>query len=129
MELPQGPRSQVANAPPKPRATSFFPLRKCKGNQPKQMMPMVHLAHLEDEDVGGNKDQESDDPRGIKGVTEKFMVCLARAVNDAQADEKCCYHCSSLEHFIHDCPLIKTLREKKQLNAKEGQQRREPRSF
>ena len=35
------------------------------------------------------------------------MVCLARAVKDAQADEKCCYHCSSPDHFIHNCPLIK----------------------
>ena len=48
------------------------------------------------------------------------MVCLARAVKDAPVDEKCCYHCSSPGHFIHDCPLIKTSREKKQLNGKEG---------
>ena len=48
------------------------------------------------------------------------MVHLARAVKDAQADEKCCYHCSSPEHFIHNCPLVKTSREKKQLNGKEG---------
>ena len=81
---------------------------------------MVHLTHLEEEDTGGDEDQESDDPGGIKGVTEEFMVCLARAVKDTQADEKCCYHCSSPDHFIHDCPLVKTLREKEQLNAKEG---------
>ena len=48
------------------------------------------------------------------------MVHLARAVKDAQADEKYCYHCSSLEHFICNCPLVKTLREKGQLNGKEG---------
>ena len=48
------------------------------------------------------------------------MVCLARAIKDAQVDEKCCYHCSSPEHFIHNCLLRKTLREKKQLNAKRG---------
>ena len=47
------------------------------------------------------------------------MVHLARAVKDAQADEKCCYHYSSPEHFIHNCPLVKTSREKKQLNGKE----------
>ena len=80
---------------------------------------MVHLAQLKEEDASGNVDQENDDPRGIEGVMEEFMVHLARAVKDAQVDKKCCYHCSSLEHFIHDCPLIKTLREKKQLNAKE----------
>ena len=60
------------------------------------------------------------DPGGIKGVTEEFMVCLARAVKDAQAEEKCCYHCSSPEHFIRNCLLIKTLRENAQLNGKEG---------
>ena len=56
------------------------------------------------------KIKESDDPGGVKGVTEKFMVCLARAVKDGQADEKCCYHCSSPEHFICSCPLVKTSR-------------------
>ena len=48
------------------------------------------------------------------------MVCLARAVKDTQADEKCCYHCSSPEHFICNWPLVKTSRDKKQLNGKEG---------
>ena len=56
----------------------------------------------------------------IKGVTEEFMVCLARAVKDAQADEKHCYHCSSPEHSISNCLLVKTSMEKKQLNRKEG---------
>ena len=48
------------------------------------------------------------------------MVRLARAVKDAQMDERCCYYCSSPENFIHNCPLIKTARDKKQLNGKEG---------
>ena len=48
------------------------------------------------------------------------MVQLARAVKDAQADEKRCYHCNSPEHFICNCPLMKTARDKKQLNGKEG---------
>ena len=80
--------------------------------------PAVHLVHLEEEDVGDDEEQESDNPGRIEGVKEEFMVCLARAVKDAQADEKCCYNCSSLEHFIHNCPLIKTSREKKQLDSK-----------
>ena len=80
----------------------------------------MYLEHLEEEDASDDEDQESDDPGGIKGVTEEFMVCLARAIKDAQADKKCCYHCSSTEHFIHNCLLVKTLREKKQLNGKEG---------
>ena len=118
-ELPQGPRTRATDTPPKPRSTSFFPLRKLKGNQPIPKKPAVHLAHLEEEDASGNEDQESDDPSRI-GVMEEFMVCLARAIKDAQADEKCCYHCSSPEHIICNCPIIKTSREKKQLNGKEG---------
>ena len=51
---------------------------------------------------------------------EEFMIRLARAVKDAQMDEKCCYHYSSPEHFIHNCPLMKTARDKKQLNGEEG---------
>ena len=34
IELPQGPRAQTTNNLPKPRTTSFFPLRKFKSNQP-----------------------------------------------------------------------------------------------
>ena len=78
------------------------------------------LTHLEEEDTGNDQDPESDDPSGVKGVTEEFMVHLARAVKDVQADEKCCYHCSSPEHFIHNCLLVKNSRDKKQLKWKEG---------
>ena len=48
------------------------------------------------------------------------MVHLTRAIKDVQADEKHCYHCSSPEHIICNCPFMKTLREKKQFNTKEG---------
>ena len=78
------------------------------------------LACLEEEDDGNGEEPESDDPSGIEGVTEEFMVHLARAVKDAQADEKCCCHCSSPELLISNCPLVKTSRDKKQLNRKEG---------
>ena len=80
-------------------------LRKLKGNQPLLKKPPVHLAHLEEEDAGNDEDPESHDPSRIEGVTKEFMVHLARAVKDAQADEKHCYYCSSLEHYIHNCPL------------------------
>ena len=63
---------------------------------------------------------ESDNRGGIEGVTKDFMVHLARAVKDTQVEEKHCYHCSSPEHFICNCLLIKTLRENAQLNGKEG---------
>ena len=75
---------------------------------------------LEEEDADDGEDQESDDPDGIEGVMEEFMVQLARAVKDAQTDEKHCYHCSSPEQFIHNCLLMKTARNETQLNGKEG---------
>ena len=50
------------------------PLRKLKGNQPLPKKPVVHLAHLEEEDVGNGKDPESNDPGGIEGMMEEFMV-------------------------------------------------------
>ena len=82
--------------------------------------PAVHLTQLEEEDADDGKCSEGDDPNGIGRVTEEFMVRLARVVKDAQADEKCCYHCSSPEHFIRNCLLMKATRDKKQLNRKEG---------
>ena len=75
---------------------------------------------MEEEDAADGEDPESNDPDGIEGVTEEFMVWLARAVKDTQTDEKHCYHCSSLEHLICNCLLMKTARDKKQLNGKEG---------
>ena len=80
----------------------------------------MHLAHLEEEDARSDKDKESDVPGRIKGVTKEFIVHLARAIKDAQMEEKCCYRCSSPEHFTHNCLLIKTLRENKQLNGQGG---------
>ena len=120
IELSRSSRIQIADGLPKPRTTSFFPLRKLKGIQPLSKKPTIWLAQLEEEDADNGEDPESDDPDGIEGVTEEFMVWLARVVKDAQMDEKCCYHCSSPEHFIHICPLMKTTRDKKQLNGKEG---------
>ena len=120
IELSQSPRAPATDGPSKTRATCFFPLRKLKGSQPFMKKPAVRLAQLEEEGADNGEDPESDDPDGIEGVTNEFMVQLARAVKDAQMDEKCCYHCSSPEHFIHNCPLMKATRDKKQLNGKEG---------
>ena len=89
------------------------------GNQALFKKPTIHLAQLE-EDADDSDDEESDDPGGIEGVTEEFMIQLARAVKDAQTDEKCYYNCSSPEHFIRNCLLMKTTRDKKQLNGKGG---------
>ena len=51
MELPRGLRTQTTDNAPKPQATSFFPLWKLKGNQPTPKAPVMHLAHLEEEDT------------------------------------------------------------------------------
>ena len=113
IELSQSSRTQATVSPSKPRATSFFPLTKLKGSWPFPKKPVVHLVQLEEEDANHGEDLESDNPDGIEGVKEEFMVWLARAVKDAQMGE-------SPEHFIHNCPLMKTARDKKQLNGKEG---------
>ena len=107
IELSCSPRVPATDGPSKQRVTSFFPLRKLKGSQPYTKKPAIHLAQLEEEGTEDGKDLESDDPDGIDGVNEEFMVWLARAVKDAQMDKKHCYHCSSPEHFIRNCPLIK----------------------
>ena len=120
IELSQSPRVPATDGPSKLRAISFFPLRKLKGSQPFTKKPAICLAQLEEEGTNDGEDPESNDPDGIEGVTEEFMVQLARAVKDAQMDKKCCYHCSSPEHFIRNCPLMKATRDKKQLNGKEG---------
>ena len=81
--------------------------------------PTVHLAHLEEESAKKDKEVESKDPNSIDRVMEEFMVCLVRVVKDAQMEGKCCYHCSSLEHFIYDCPLVKALGANLHLNHEE----------
>ena len=114
MEFSCSPRTQATDNAPKPWPTSFFPLQKLKGNQPTPKVPVVQLAHLEEEGTGRDKDEGRDNSGGINGVTEEFMVHLARAVKDAQTEEMCCYHCSSPEHFIPNCLLMKPLRDKLQ---------------
>ena len=74
IELSQRSRIQTADGPSKPRTTRFFPLRKCKSNQPLSRKPAICLAQLEEEDTDDGEDPESDDPGGIEGVMEEFMV-------------------------------------------------------
>ena len=120
MELSWNPCSQAIGNTPKPKATSFFPLQKLKGNQLVSNTTTVHLAHLEEESAKREEEDETKDPDSIDGVTEEFMVCLAWAMKDAQMEEKCCYHCSSPKHFICDCLLMTASKENVQLNCKEG---------
>ena len=120
MELAQSPQNQAIDNTAEPKTTSFSPLWNLKGNQPVPETAMVCLAHLEEESAKMDEEVESKDPDSIDGVTEEFMVCLARAMKDTQVEEKHCYHCSSPEHFICDFQLVRALRENAQLNCKEG---------
>ena len=109
--------SQTTGKTSKPKATSFFPLWKLKGIQPTKTCA-VRVVHLEEEGSDKEAGAKSEDPDGIDGVTEEFIIHLARAVKEAQQDEKCCYHCSSIKHFILKCLLVKTSRSATHLNWK-----------
>ena len=69
-----------------------------------------------------NKEEyvDGEDPDGIEGITEEFIVCLARAVKVAQQSEKCCYlvvaqiTSSVIAHWWQD------LRQTPSLNQREG---------
>ena len=98
-------RNPPVTSTSKPRVMSLFPLWKLKDSHPV-MTPSAWAAHLEEESTSREECINSEDPGGIEGITEKFIVCLARAVKDAQQVEKHCYHCGSLDHFIQNCPLV-----------------------
>ena len=111
--------SQTADSPSKPKAMIFFPLWKLKSTQPARN-PAVWVAHLAEDRANKEEGAESEDPDGIKGMTEEFIVYLARAMKEAQQEEKCCCQCNSPEHFIYDCLLVKASRTDPHLNQKEG---------
>ena len=90
--------SQTEATSGKPKAISFFPLRKLKGSQPTKT-PAVWVVHLEEEDADNEECADSEDPDVIEGIMDKFIMHLARG-------GKCCYHCSSPEHFIQSCLLV-----------------------
>ena len=110
--------SKAANSTSKPKVMSFFPLQKLKGTQPART-PAVLVVHLEGNSTDKEEGAKSEDPNGIEGVTKKFIVCLAQAVKEAQ-QEKYCYHCSSPEHFLCNCPLGKASRNNWHWNQTEG---------
>ena len=60
----------------KPKAISFFPLWKLKDNQPIKT-PTVQVAQLEQYSTDKEESVESDDPDGIEGIMEEFIVHLA----------------------------------------------------
>ena len=108
----------------KPKVMSFFPLQKHKGSQPT-MTPCAWVVHLEEESTNQDEGAEGEDPDGIKGITKEFILCLARAVKDAQQEGKHYYHCNSPDHFICECPLVvasrkDTFKSEREDSTKEG---------
>ena len=63
---------------------------------------------------------DGEDLDGIEGVTEEFIVCLTRAVKDAQQIKKHCYYCDSPDHFIHNCRQLAEMKVDTPWNWKEG---------
>ena len=121
IELPLGSRAQTTDNPPKPRTTSFFLIRKLKGNQPLPKKACCMFGTFRRRRCQqwwrSRESQSQQDQRGNRGVYGSFGKGCKRC---PQADVKHCYHCNSPEHFIHNCLLVKTSREKKELNGKEG---------
>ena len=78
------------------------------------------MVYLEEEGSKIEVGTESKDQDSIDCVMEEFIVCLARAVKETQKDKKYCYHCSSTEHFIQECLLVRVSRSAAHLNQKEG---------
>ena len=101
------------------RATSFFPLQKLKGSK-LAITPSTQVVHLEEKSTNKDEGVDDDDPDGIEGITEEFIVHLTRAVREAQQEEKHCYHCVSPDHFIHNCPWLAGTEANLPLNGKEG---------
>ena len=99
-------------------ATSFFPLWKLKGSQLART-PSMWMVHLEEKSTDEEEGINGEDPDDIEGMAEEFIVCLARAVKDAQQMEKLCYHCDSPDHFIYDCPQLAETKADVSLNWKE----------
>ena len=118
-ESMEASHSQTEAMTSKSKTMSFFPLRKLKGNQPTKT-PAVQVAHLEEEDADEEECADSEDPDGIQGIMDEFIICLARVLKDAQWEEKCCYHCSSPKHFMWSCLLVVACRTESHLNQKEG---------
>ena len=73
---------------------------------------------MEEEAPDDEEGTDSEDPDGLNGITEEFMLHLTRAMKDAQQDEKCCYQCSSPDHITRDCPWVKSARKEPNLNCK-----------
>ena len=78
------------------------------------------MVHLEEKSADEEECISGEDLNGIKGMTEEFIVHLARAVKDAQQMEKYCHHCDSPDHFICNCPQLMEMKADSSLSQKDG---------
>ena len=76
------------------QSDELLPVWKLKGRQ-ATTTPSPWVACLKEESADKGEYIDSEDQDGIKGITEEFIVSLARALKDAQQEEKHCYQCSS----------------------------------
>ena len=68
--------SHTVGSPAKPKATSFFKLRKLKGNQPAKT-PAVQLVHLEEEAPDDEEGTDSENPDGLDGMMQRNSWCAS----------------------------------------------------
>ena len=85
------------------------------------------MAHLEEKTTNEEEGVNGEDPDGIEGTTEEFILCLARAVKDAQQMEKCWYHCDGPDLFVCDCPQLAEMKADAPLNQKDEDSTKEGR--
>ena len=78
------------------------------------------MAHLEEKSTNEEEGVDGEDPDGIKDMTKEFIVCLARAVKDAQQIEKHGFHCESPDNYMCNCPWLAGMKADVPLNWKVG---------
>ena len=116
-------QSQTANEAAKPKVTSFFPLQKLKGTQPLVKTPAVCIGpsgRTEHWRGWGGKQQRPWWYQRCHGGVHGVCIGLVRAVKDAQKDEKCCYHCGSLDPLQPWLPISKNIKNRFEFKLQGG---------
>ena len=58
------------------RQQASYQYGSLQDSQPTIRTPAVQVAHLEEESTDKEECADSEDPDGIEGVTEEFIVCM-----------------------------------------------------
>ena len=64
------------------------------------------MVQIEEKSANEEESINNENPDGIRGMREDFIVHLARIAKDTQQMEKHCYHCDNPNHFVYDCPQL-----------------------